>query len=804
MRPLVARSAILCGLVWLLAAGPCAPSAWYVYTVDSADDVGGYSSVALDANGYPHISYLDSTNEALKYARWNGSGWDVQTVDSVDRVGWWGAIALDASDYPHISYQDYGGGAGLKYARWNGSSWDIQVVESGPGTGYDTCIVLDSKGYPHISYYHDWPDFGLKYAKWSGTKWKIQMVDSGFDVGYWTSIALDANDHPHISYCDNAAWTVKYAAWNGSTWDTQTIDEGGGDSSLALDSSGHPHISYPADVGLGYAAWNGTMWNIQPVDASDAHHVSIGLDSQDHPRIAYSGGYYRWLRYAAWNGSTWDVETADTAGYATMQPSLALDAAGHVHISYRDTDAHALKYATTRLPADGSHALAAAGYYMISFPLTPPAGTTVDELLCDDLGHGSYYMWQWYGGRYHSVPTALPDCQHATVRRQDGCWLLAPAATLHIGTGGTMPHGDQSIALVAGWNMIAVLYEATMDSLLVDNGGDVRSLADAESAGWVLARFYYCHDGTGTYSTLSVNQTPADSLSLWHSYWVLAALDWSLIVPQTSMGGTTASRSRQPASAPLAWTFDIAASSGGSSDSITIAAADRASDDFDGFALDTPKPPASPVENALRVVLRPTRGADSRGLSGPSELAMETKGTGPDALQWEFVVAGGRLGETIRLSWPGLHRLPRDQAAILIDQDTDKRTFMRTRAQYEFAAPGSGGARSFSVRVTPARHAGQLISGFSVVPLRGRPGAEMAFGLSAEATVDISVLNVAGRLVQRVRQGFVTEAGAHTVAWPGRSASSTALPNGTYLCVLQARGTDGHVARAVRPISMAR
>ncbi len=629
--------------------------------------------------------------------------------------------------------------------------------------GYYTSIALDATGYPHISYY-DLMSEDLRYARWAGFTWLTQTVDSAGNVGMCNCLALNSNGDACISYHDYINGTLKYAKRVGSGFATQTVDSDmgtGWDTSLALAANGHPRISY-------YDYYNGA------------------------------------LKYAAWNGTSWDIDTVDSAGHAGYYSSLALDAAGFAHIAYYDWISDwdgALKYATNA-PAP-SHALPASGYYMISFPRIP-ASTIVHDLLCDDLGDGNYYMWGWQGGGYQSIPTTPPGCQTTTLNMQEGYWILAPAALLD--APGTVPGGDRAIPVQAGWNMVMAPFEATMDSLHVDRLGDVRSLADAQQAGWVLATFYYSHDGTGGYDTLTINTTPADRLAFWHAYWVLAGVDCSLIVPcpASSARTSTGAASRDALALAPAWTFDVRASTRGSTDSITIAAADGASEDFDGIALDTPKPPAAPAKSGLRMVLGPREPSATAPAGWLRELAMETKGTGQQVIDWQFTVAGGAKGEAVTLSWPELQRLPKDRVAILTDCDTSQRTFMRTRAQYEFAAPGDGAKRRFNVAVKPADQCGLLISSFSAAPLRGGRGAELTFSLSADATVELSVLNVAGRLVRCVQEGLAAEAGTHTVTWGGRSIADTALPNGLYLCVLKAKSADGQQARSVCPVAIRR
>ena len=79
-------------------------------TVDSDGDVGYYTSIAIRDNGYPVISYFDFTNGALKVAACTTADCTgtptITTVDSDGDVGDYTSIAIGNNGYPVISYFD--------------------------------------------------------------------------------------------------------------------------------------------------------------------------------------------------------------------------------------------------------------------------------------------------------------------------------------------------------------------------------------------------------------------------------------------------------------------------------------------------------------------------------------------------------------------------------------------------------------------------------------------------------------------------------------------------------------------------
>ncbi|MEO0127840.1 MAG: FlgD immunoglobulin-like domain containing protein [candidate division WOR-3 bacterium] len=96
-------------------------SNWELTSVDphSGDLYIGGTSIAFDALGRPHIAYYraSSTSQGrLGYAYWNNTGWVTEVPDSNGSVGGHPSIAIDNNNCIHISYVDWSNTA-LKYAK---------------------------------------------------------------------------------------------------------------------------------------------------------------------------------------------------------------------------------------------------------------------------------------------------------------------------------------------------------------------------------------------------------------------------------------------------------------------------------------------------------------------------------------------------------------------------------------------------------------------------------------------------------------------------------------------------------------
>lgn len=353
----------ICFLLILMNISTCSSEIYRNQNIinlnNEIDDIGWYTSLDLDKNGYPHISYYDYTNGNLKYCYLEYNNWEIQTVDSIGNVGRYTSIVLDDNDDPHISYYDLSKGD-LKYAYKLDNNWNIKTVDSWRNVGLYTSIDVDSKNNPHISYC-DYDSRTLKYAYYDGSIWKKTVVDNTVIIcsheyfSDYTSITLDDNDIPHISYCDIENFDLKYANLIEGNWVKETVD-GDGDvgvySSIAVDKSGNIHICY-ADLtypsfNLKYATKKGGEWNIDIIDKEGdiRKWTSLYLDSDNNPHISYYDYTEGALKYIHLDDSAWIKESVEVNGSTGLFNSINLNSEGQLYISYYDWGFKALKLAS--------------------------------------------------------------------------------------------------------------------------------------------------------------------------------------------------------------------------------------------------------------------------------------------------------------------------------------------------------------------------------------------------------------------------------------------------------------------------
>jgi hypothetical protein len=310
--------------------------------------VGLWPSLAIDAQGRPHLAYYNDNDADLMYAVRDGSTWQLTTVDSAGHVGAYSSLALDSAGRPHISYYDWDA-ADLKYARWDGTAWRIEVVVSQGEVGRYTSLALDSVDRPHIAYY-DATGEDLEYVYWTGTRWQQQTVNSTGHVGIYPSLALDGADRPHVSYWDGTNGRIKYAYRSAGGWIIRIVGNSGGpNSSLALDAQGRPHVIYH-DVywtDLKYASWTGSAWDTHiAASGVDPASASLALDrptGQAHIVYTRNGD----TMHAQQNGASWQAARAAEGGDTIFRgyTAVAVDASGRPHLAFLEEGEGDLRYA---------------------------------------------------------------------------------------------------------------------------------------------------------------------------------------------------------------------------------------------------------------------------------------------------------------------------------------------------------------------------------------------------------------------------------------------------------------------------
>lgn len=248
--------------------GNCGPdNTWQCTTVDSAGDVGQYSSIAINpVTQQPAVAYYDVTNTNLKYVTYSCIPkpapifiqclWSTPiTIDSINNGtdGKWASLKIGTDGVAQIAYHATGTlilppipYTNLRYAKEVGSGgncgpsndWQCDIIDvSLSQVGQYASLALNSTNKPYIAYYRE-GKLGYAWMLPTGdcgpsNSWKCKIIDDGnggtIDVGKYASLSF--GDIPHIAYYDATNKTLKHAAFadtgscpGGSGWDCDTID----------------------------------------------------------------------------------------------------------------------------------------------------------------------------------------------------------------------------------------------------------------------------------------------------------------------------------------------------------------------------------------------------------------------------------------------------------------------------------------------------------------------------------------------------------------------------------------------------
>jgi len=193
------------------------------WQIESLGMQGLYASLALEkTTDFPRIAFC---SDGLKYASWDGSVWNIETIDPVCGKPDYGAensLVLDAQGNPHIAYVN-------GYVYWDAEN-SVWIKDASAPIGGVTALALESDGSPHISSCgYNAPNHQVpQYASWDGSLWNSTTIDDPIPsqnaVCLTTSLAIDDNNIPHVSYVEPYGDTLRLVTRNNAVWSSQIVE----------------------------------------------------------------------------------------------------------------------------------------------------------------------------------------------------------------------------------------------------------------------------------------------------------------------------------------------------------------------------------------------------------------------------------------------------------------------------------------------------------------------------------------------------------------------------------------------------
>ena len=327
---------------------------WENSTIDSSNDTGLFSSLAVYGSKGFGVSYFDESLDDLKYATGNINSWARSTVTGTNsRAGRYTSLVYDFSLIPHITYFDFSDG-NMYEAYFTNKKWHFRPIDNSMILG-SASLSLDSTEKPHVLMYNGLLGSIEMASRTSTPQWLGDtVIASRLSPDNKISLKVDSSNHYHIAYYDPINKDLVYGYHNGLGWTFTKVDETGDvgqNPSLGL-LNDKPLISYydATNGALKLATFDGSLWSIETVNHQSnttGHYSSLKVTSSGI-YISYddaSSGL--WMAYSpSMSSHAWTLLNVDNTSGAGKFSSIDVDSSGLPYIAYYDTDSHSLKVAS--------------------------------------------------------------------------------------------------------------------------------------------------------------------------------------------------------------------------------------------------------------------------------------------------------------------------------------------------------------------------------------------------------------------------------------------------------------------------
>jgi plastocyanin len=336
--------------------------AWFSVVVDATADAGAGLSLATDADGNPHLSYLAFEEEvagetpapdplaptlpAVMHAHLIQEAWtrgpvaEEQDLAEASET----AIAVDADGVHHVAWT--AGGQILYSSNAEGEfAEEPEVVTDVEAVGLS--IAADEGGIPMIAFQTsedaaEGPASLVRMATGheGGGPWIVETVAeaSAPEEPAGTAV-LVTSAGPMVAFgSDGEALRAIQRGGEGAPWVSETLDPDGGlGISGAVDADGNPHLAYLTAAGdVKHAHALGTEpWEVAGVGSgATGSPASIAVDAEGVHHVAWQTA--DGLAYASDAGAEFAEEELPASAAEGVRPRVGVGADGTVYVAFRD------------------------------------------------------------------------------------------------------------------------------------------------------------------------------------------------------------------------------------------------------------------------------------------------------------------------------------------------------------------------------------------------------------------------------------------------------------------------------------